>query len=379
MATTGGALAAQAALELQRDLSYLLYLALRVAACNALQACAALLVHAIGTLLPSPHHRGARLALGAPLVAATAAAALSLFNPRRCALGAAAAGTLSAFNMPLRAAQLLATPLRPPSLKPGAKVDDAQTPPLSNVALAVLLAVIPACPLLPALDAARRRPAKPVAAALPGVVRASAQFAAGSVVASALPLETISSTPVLLALMTLLTSAFATWSTSVFALASGVAVSSPFSWPWFSPSLASFWAWRWNAPIADALRGGVYEPLVVYGGAPPAAGVLAAFFVSGAAHALILRAAGVGEFTACLRWFAFFVVQGAAVLAERAAGMAPGRRRAMALGFTLVSAHYLFVLPVVESDAFAQVVWELGTGVRVVRNCAILVGFQHAA
>jgi hypothetical protein len=33
----------------------------------------------------------------------------------------------------------------------------------------------------------------------------------------------------------------------------------------------------------------------------------------------------------------------------------------------------LFVLPVSRSVAFVQITWELGTGARIARNCAILM------
>lgn len=380
-AADAAAASARASAALRRDLAYLLHLHARLCACLAVLACSALAVHAVGLRLPSPRHRRLRLALGVPPVVAAAAFSAALFDPSTCALGAVAAATLAAFNAPLRAAQLLATPLHAiPHPRASAALPPKAPAPATGAALAVLLSVVPACPLLPPPPGASPPRSAPRAAGapLPSLLRALAQFALGSLLVVLLPAHVVATPAFVLPFITLLTSGFATLSASVFALASGIPVSAPFSWPWLSPSLASFWAWRWNSPLASALRAGVHDPLVLYAGAHPAAAVLAAFTASGAAHAYILRAAGIADAAACARVFAFFALQCPAVLAERALRLPPRPRRALALLTFPAATHFLFVLPIVSSDAFPRVAHELGTGARVVWNCAILAGLADA-
>lgn len=101
--------------------------------------------------------------------------------------------------------------------------------------------------------------------------------------------------------------------TSAVLTVCGEPCASPFRHPFFSPSMASFWAGRWNAPVSNALRKGVYEPLCHLGAGRPAA-VMACFLVSGISHEIILRFAGVYHSRA--EWLAFFLIAGFFTLFE---------------------------------------------------------------
>lgn len=349
-------------MAVRRDASYLFELLSRFAICALLQCLGGFLVHALNTLLPTPSHRRTRLLLAAPPLAVIIVTAISLFDARTHLFGRALAAVFAGLNLPLRAAHLLTTP--PRASKPL---------PIPPVALAALLCTLPACPLVPSVECATRRRPPPTATdpranALVGVWR----LAAFSIVAATLPLGVLAQTPVLLLGLTVLLSAASTLSSAVFGLVTGIPGTAPYSWPWLSPSLASFWAWRWNSPIADALRAGVYDPLVVYAGVPEVQAVLATFAASGAGHVLMLYVIG-GDAAGCWRWQAFFTVQWIGVVGERILGFPPVARRAAALVFFFVTCHYWFIRPFVECAGFDQVMLELGSGARLAKNAAAML------
>lgn len=89
---------------------------------------------------------------------------------------------------------------------------------------------------------------------------------------------------------------------------------SPFRRPLLSPSLARFWSGRWNAPVSDALRVAVYDPLRRGYGCSRAVAVMACFFASAVAHELVLLYCGVRNSRG--EWFVFFMLSGLATLLE---------------------------------------------------------------
>jgi hypothetical protein len=103
--------------------------------------------------------------------------------------------------------------------------------------------------------------------------------------------------------------------------------------PALSASLGEFWASRWNHLVAPNLERGFFRPLARR--RRPTAGVLAAFSASGVMHVVPVLAAA--PFSRSLRpalqVFAFFMLHGALVLAERAVGWsrAPAGGRALLL------------------------------------------------
>jgi hypothetical protein len=83
--------------------------------------------------------------------------------------------------------------------------------------------------------------------------------------------------------------------------------------PVLSRSAAEFWGERWNRPMSEWLYRFVFLPLVRR--RHPTLGLVAAFGVTAAVHAWMAAAAGLGA-QATMMMGAFFLVQGAAVLAE---------------------------------------------------------------
>ncbi|KAE8783096.1 putative long-chain-alcohol O-fatty-acyltransferase 4 [Hordeum vulgare] len=70
----------------------------------------------------------------------------------------------------------------------------------------------------------------------------------------------------------------------------GMGLESQFDRPYLSASLWDFWGRRWNLSVPVVLRSGVYRPVRARLG--PAAGVLAAFVVSGLVHELMFYPPG---------------------------------------------------------------------------------------
>lgn len=123
--------------------------------------------------------------------------------------------------------------------------------------------------------------------------------------------------PAVLRAGTILTgvTAILTFSSAMLGLL-GARSPAPFRAPLFSPSLASFWANRWNVAVSDALRAGAYNPLRI-AGVPSGVAVIVTFAVSGVAHETLLWYAGFEGSGG--RWFAFFVTCGLLVNFERVA------------------------------------------------------------
>ncbi|KAI0565883.1 Membrane bound O-acyl transferase [Gracilaria domingensis] len=144
----------------------------------------------------------------------------------------------------------------------------------------------------------------------------------------------------------------------------GVRSPSPFRNPFLSSSMASFWSGRWNATVSDALRVGVYEPLVKRGYSK-ASSVMACFFISGIAHELILMYCGIlnsrGE------WLAFFLLNGTAVLIEQQTmSKMPGIvRRVTSFIVLSILFHFLFVPVTVRTGMAANGVQAMGAGAKL--------------
>lgn len=88
----------------------------------------------------------------------------------------------------------------------------------------------------------------------------------------------------------------------------------PFRSPFLSPSMTQFWGGRWNAPVSDSLRFGIYEPLMKTG-LPRAVCALVCFTISGISHEVILLYAGVR--TSKGEWLTFFFLAGVATIVEK--------------------------------------------------------------
>jgi hypothetical protein len=313
-------------------------------------------------LLPAPRDRPLRLALGLSFAGAVAARASRVFDPERCLSGAVAAGTLVAFHAPLRVAAFLAAPPSKPSWR-----------------RVLALVAVPASAILPDDPAApgparRAAPAIPVPP-VPALWAAVGAFAVASFSAYVAPRSFVRSSLYLLPLITTLTYGFVNFSSAIAALLGQFPISTPFCWPWFAPSLGSFWAHRWNAPIASALRAGVYDPLVDHVNAPRAVATIACFVVSGAGHVALLYY--VRQVPGMPLWFMFFCLHGVGVCLERLvldSKLVKNRLhwRMCSTSFMLATAELLFVPAFRDSRFFDDAVYELATAFRIIENISVL-------
>jgi hypothetical protein len=114
--------------------------------------------------------------------------------------------------------------------------------------------------------------------------------------------------------------------------------------PALAGSLGEFWTWRWNHLVAPNLDRGFFRPLARRH--MPRAGVLAAFAASGVMHVVPVLAAAPLAISAgpSLQVFAFFMLHGTLVLAERALGWSRPPSAGRALLFARVRTVTLFVL-----------------------------------
>jgi hypothetical protein len=126
------------------------------------------------------------------------------------------------------------------------------------------------------------------------------------------------------------------------------ALTPDFAW---SPSLRVFWGSRWNSPVHNMLRRGVFTPLG--GRRRVASATLVVFGVSGFMHAVPMLLGGEER----LLWLGlaagamgFFVAHGLAVLAE---GKLPKRLRKGAVGRFVVYGTFLATLPLYPAPLFA--------------------------
>ncbi|KAE8811433.1 putative long-chain-alcohol O-fatty-acyltransferase 5 [Hordeum vulgare] len=151
----------------------------------------------------------------------------------------------------------------------------------------------------------------------------------------------------------------------------GMGLEPQFDRPYLSASLRDFWGRRWNLSVPAVLRPCVYRPVRARLG--PAAGVLAAFVVSGLVHELmfyyITLRPPTGEATA------FFALHGACAVAEawwaRHQGWwRPPRLVAtpLTLAFVLVTAFWLFFPPITRPGADKLVIAECEAAVAFVRD-----------
>lgn len=379
--TTPSVLDAVARARLFSDLMYIYTLFSGLAIVSVIIAFTAVYIFGINSALPLVTHRPYRLVLGIPALVFQGALSFYIFSPETCALGAAGAGTLAVFNSPLRAIHLLVSP-PPPIPVPGTR----KSTELSPLALTVLLMTIPACPLTSLLDLApssapsrklRQAPARPSVQ----IFKALIYFFTVSVLCQVYPVlfaRTSIAIPVLTFLIAVMTSGFASLSASTFTLATSLPCSQAFTSPFLSPSLASFWAYRWNAPMACALRRAVYDPVIHLTSLPPAVATLGVFGASGAAHAAIVIFAGLG--VGAKRWGIFFLFQGAAVLVERA--LFRKKKGIMRRLFTVVvlwwSCSVLFVTPVLESPRFPRLLVELGSSARIGHDLSVVARYAFS-
>ncbi|PAN39150.2 hypothetical protein PAHAL_7G181300 [Panicum hallii] len=140
----------------------------------------------------------------------------------------------------------------------------------------------------------------------------------------------------------------------------GAELEPQFDRPYLASSFGDFWGRRWNLMVPGVLRPCVYRPVRARLGA--AAGVLAAFLVSGAMHEVmfyyITLEAGTGEVTA------FFALHGACVVAERrwrGSGLwRPPRpvATALTLAFVTGTGSWLFFAPVIRSGLDKAIIAE---------------------
>lgn len=284
------------------------------------------------------NHRGWRVVLGAPAICYIGHRASKIYNANECFCGTVGVATLFAFNTPLRAFHFLADKCSYPSW------------------YVFTLVIVPA----------NHKPvnAVPTTSATTNALSAILSFSFASSIAHILPMYLLKHSIVLATLVVAGTYGFTALSTFI-ALLLGVPVGAPFSYPFSSTSLAQFWAYRWNACIASALRVAVHDPLYKYG---RGIGTIATFTVSGIAHVIILRLAAVDIGT--FKWFAFFFLHGFAVCLERIAILRFGRHslplRLLAVAFAVVTTRALFLDVITENPRFERVMWELGTGARCV-------------
>lgn len=128
----------------------------------------------------------------------------------------------------------------------------------------------------------------------------------------------------------------------------------PFRSPLTSPSITQFWAGRWNAPVSDSLRFGVYDPLLK-AGVSRATSTIVCFLISGISHEIILLYAGVR--TSKGEWLTFFTLSGVATIVERYLyskihGMRPVKRILSTV--VLFSLFHIFFVPVTLRTGLAK-------------------------
>lgn len=395
--------------QIETDCRYLGRLLFGLLQLLVLQISLGLCIYAICISLPKANHRSLRFSLGFPVISIAIAVAFRIFDPADIVLGAVGVATLIAFNSPLRCIQLLATP-------PVAVTPKAAHVQISTLRFVVALVTIPAAAVwddyficaprkvssdmssvkdvaaeksaaanLESLKISQRddqsnfnrEVAGPVSINVakrthPGssVAAASAAFALVSAACHIVPSQYVLTKAFLVILISVATSGFATFSTSIFGFVTAIPIVDAFSYPWFAPSLSSFWAYRWNAPIASALRSGVFQPLYAYCGLPKIACAMLSFCASGVAHVVILYFANINK--GWIHWMCFFLVHGIAVCLERAAinagSLSPLHRRIIAICFTVYTVSTLFVDPFMHDGTFEPFIHELATGFRLLSS-----------
>ncbi|CAL5031610.1 unnamed protein product [Urochloa decumbens] len=124
----------------------------------------------------------------------------------------------------------------------------------------------------------------------------------------------------------------------------GAELEPQFDWPYFASSLRDFWGRRWNLMVPGVLRPCVYRPVRARLGA--AAGLLAAFLVSGVMHEVMFY------YITLERWCA-----GAARRWWRTTPLLP-RPVATALTLAFVTGSWLFFVSVIRSGLDKAIVAE---------------------
>lgn len=147
--------------------------------------------------------------------------------------------------------------------------------------------------------------------------------------------------------------------TSALLGAFGVGTTRPFARPFFASSQAAFWAGRWNAPVADAIRTGVFIPLL-HAGVSRSTAIAICFITSAIAHEFLLLYVGVRESPG--DWTLFFVCAGVATLIEKKFFVFKryqSFRRIFGAFVLLTLFHFLFVPVVIRNGLAIKIVNEL--------------------
>uniref|UniRef100_A0A0D9VFU1 Wax synthase domain-containing protein n=1 Tax=Leersia perrieri TaxID=77586 RepID=A0A0D9VFU1_9ORYZ len=133
----------------------------------------------------------------------------------------------------------------------------------------------------------------------------------------------------------------------------GMELEPQFDRPYLSSSLGDFWGRRWNLAASASLRAAVYEPMRARFGSP-AAGMAAAFLVSGLMHEVVVLYLTSRPPTG--RVTAFFALHGACVCAERwwlrRRACSSGSKREAALGLLPRAVAASLVVGFVAGTAF---------------------------
>lgn len=273
-----------------------------------------------------------------------------IFDPATHMLGSTIAAVSMSFTAPLQAAAWVRIKVAKPS---------EETP-----AYAIIMRIaIPA-----ALPSVRHPPERPVTQFL----RGSAYITLGILLRSffepaihmgGIPLNLLS-----IALVTCIATGALNYTSAILGFL-GAPSPSPFRRPLLSPSMARFWSGRWNAPVSDALRVAIYDPLRSKYSCSRATASMACFFASAVAHELILVYCGVRDSRG--EWFAFFMLSGVATMLEsKVHRMVKNPIARYLLGvctfYTLF--HSLFV-PVTIRTGFAM------EGVRAIGSGPVLINY----
>ncbi|CAL5026817.1 unnamed protein product [Urochloa decumbens] len=155
----------------------------------------------------------------------------------------------------------------------------------------------------------------------------------------------------------------------------GVDLEPQFDRPYLSSSLRDFWGRRWNLAVSALLRDCVFLPVRarIGGGGAAAAGVLAAFFVSGLMHEAMFSYITLQPPTG--EALVFFALHGACAVAEgwwarRHEPLPRAVAAPLTVAFVGVTAFWLFFPPITRPGTDKQVVAESEAMVALVKDAA---------
>lgn len=300
------------------------------------------------TLIPSPH----KLPFLLSIVFLLAYLSSHIFDPKTHIIGSIIGSVSMTFTVPLQSAAWLQRYLSNPSL------------PVSNPEV-ILRVAVPA-----ALPSKRHPPEHPLRQFFRGAMYLALSARLGFMFDHLIRVGGFRLT--LLGMCYVWISATGALNLTSAALgALGFPSPSPFRNPVFSPSLAHFWAGRWNAPVSDALRTAIYEPLRKGRGWSPAWSAMMCFVISAIAHEVVLLYCGVRNSRG--EWLAFFVLSGVLVLVEKKLHTVL-KAEVLRRLFTILSFGFMFhwlFLPVTVRTGFAQ------AGVKALGSGGILVDHMY--